>query len=169
MSEPGTEPVLRMSPSRPRLVVGVGILALLGIFVFEIALSGTFGLGPRLALLGLSSCAFLLAWRLWSAGQVTLEYSRGVLREAGDEGRTLARLDEIRAVDRGVFAFKPSNGFLLRLTKSAPGAWVPGVWWRRGRLIGVGGLIPANQTRAVAEWMDLALNDARRAGDRRET
>lgn len=161
--DPKTDPVLRMAPSRPRLLIGVGVLAALGALVIDIAVSGSFGLAARLAVLAVAAAAFLLAWRLWSAGRVALELDGGVLRETGGEGRVLARVAEIRAVDRGVFAFKPSNGFLLRLDAPAPGAWVPGVWWRRGRVVGVGGLIPARQTRLVAETIALELAQARGA------
>lgn len=61
------------------------------------------------------------------------------------------------SVDRGVFAFKPSNGFLVRTRDGAPAAWVPGIWWRRGRSIGIGGLIPAHQTKLVAEVLSVEL------------
>ena len=61
--------------------------------------------------------------------------SRGlVLSDAGlsdTEGRLVAALDKIEKVERGVFAFKPSNGFVLLLKSPMPRAWEPGLWWRR--------------------------------------
>jgi hypothetical protein len=40
----------------------------------------------------------------------------------------LARIDEIASLDRGTFAFKPSNGFLLRLSRKGTRVWRPGLW-----------------------------------------
>jgi len=66
-------------------------------------------------------------------------------------GRELARFEDIKKVDRSFFAFKPSNGFLLITTKKAPRVWAPGLWWRLGRYVGVGGITPAAQTKSMAE------------------
>lgn len=164
MAEQGARPVLRMVPSRPRLALGTGILCLLGGLVLEVAVTGAFGFGARLMLLALASAAFLLAYALWRTGRLTLELDKEGLREAGPEGRVVARLEEIRSVDRGVFAFKPSSGFVLSLKRSAPAAWSPGLWWRIGRRVGVGGLVPAWQTKVVAEaiTLELAREDAQR-------
>jgi hypothetical protein len=65
-------------------------------------------------------------------------------------------------VERGAFAFKPSNGFLVRLDKPLGRGWAPGLWWRLGRLLGVGGVTSASQSKAMAEILSLEL--ARRAG-----
>ncbi len=154
----GADPVLRMVPSRPRLVIAVAVLAALGLLLIEIAVTGSFGgISARLGLLAVASGAFLLAYTVWRTGRVSLELAAGTLRETGPEGRILARLEDIRGVDRGAFAFKPSNGFLLRLTTRGPAAWVPGLWWRRGRIVGVGGLVPAHQAKLVAEAISLEL------------
>ncbi|MEM9031633.1 MAG: hypothetical protein AAGB18_03220, partial [Pseudomonadota bacterium] len=101
--------------------------------------------------------AGLVARLIWQAGAVALVYEAGVLREEAPDGRVLASLGDIKGVDRGAFAFKPSNGFLLRLHDPGVRAWVPGVWWRSGRYLGVGGLLPASETRAVAEAISLGL------------
>lgn len=75
------------------------------------------------------------------------------------KGREIAKLDQIKSVDRGALAFKPSNGFLLRLD-SAPGhVWVPGLWWRLGRSIGVGGVTPAGATKFMGEMIATLLNE----------
>lgn len=79
-------------------------------------------------------------------------------------GRELARIDEIAGIDRGMFALKPSNGFTLKLAAPRPRAWAPGVWWRLGRRVGVGGVTSAAQARAMAEILTALL--AERAADR---
>ena len=77
-------------------------------------------------------------------------------------GVKIATWDEIAGIERGSFALKPSNGFGLRLRERAPRAWVPGIWWRIGRRVGVGGVLPPRPTRFMAE--DMALRLAERDG-----
>ncbi len=76
-------------------------------------------------------------------------------------GFVLARMDEIVAVDRGAFAFKPSNGFTLKLKNTKPRAWAPGLWWRFGRRVGVGGVTSAGQAKFMAEQIALRITAAR--------
>ncbi|WP_263741758.1 hypothetical protein [Defluviimonas sp. WL0050] len=67
------------------------------------------------------------------------------------DGTLVARLDQIESVERGIFAFKPSNGFVLRLKSAQPRVWAPGLWWRLGRRVGVGGVISGSEGRAMAD------------------
>jgi hypothetical protein len=69
----------------------------------------------------------------------------------------LARIDDVVAVDRGMFAIKPSNGFMLKLKTPAPRAWHPGLWWRLGRRLAVGGVTPGSQTRPVADIISVMI------------
>jgi hypothetical protein len=75
----------------------------------------------------------------------------------GKPGRVVAPLDQIAAVERGTFAMKPSNGFLLRLRTPASRVWAPGLWWRMGRRIGVGGVVSAPQAKAMAQIIEFRL------------
>jgi hypothetical protein len=65
----------------------------------------------------------------------------------------IAALGDIQSMDRGFFAFKPSNGFLLKLRRGAggPRVWRPGLWWRMGGRIGIGGMTPGNQTKFMSD------------------
>lgn len=80
-------------------------------------------------------------------------------RVVDTSGAELCRLDNIKSVERGAFAFKPSNGFLIRLKKPLPRAWSLGVWWRFGRSIGVGGVTPASEAKLMSELIALKLAD----------
>jgi hypothetical protein len=60
-------------------------------------------------------------------------------------------------VDRGTFAFKPSNGFLLRTETRQPRLWQPGLYWRTGRRIGVGGITRAAESKALADLIAIKL------------
>ena len=64
-------------------------------------------------------------------------------------GRLLTRIEDIHRVERGFLAFRPSHGFSLHLKTSQPRAWAPGLWWRFGRPIGVGGVISGAQGRVL--------------------
>ena len=72
-------------------------------------------------------------------------------------GTRLAAWEEIRTVERGSFALKPSNGFALDLHTPGGRAWLPGIWWRIGRRVGVGGVLPARPTRFMGEQIALRL------------
>jgi hypothetical protein len=99
----------------------------------------------------------LQAERLRRATQLIIELTDTDLRDSS--GTVLARIDEIRSVERGVFAFKPSNGFTLVLNNKKPRAWLPGLWWRFGRRVGVGGVTNAGQSKFMAERISIMLKD----------
>lgn len=141
---------LTLTPSPARRVAaslmigGLGILLLwLGATVADLA----FGWKVLLAVMGIA--AFYMALQVWQATARHLVLEEEVLRD--DAGRVICALSDIAAVDRGTFAFKPSNGFLIRLKTPGPRAWAPGLWWRFGRRIGVGGVTPAGQGKAMAD------------------
>ncbi|SFR43667.1 hypothetical protein SAMN04488005_1937 [Yoonia tamlensis] len=90
---------------------------------------------------------------------LSIELTETELRASN--GFVLARMDEIIAVDRGAFAFKPSNGFTLKLKEKKPRSWAPGLWWRYGRRIGVGGVTSAGQAKFMAEQIALRITAAR--------
>lgn len=87
-----------------------------------------------------------------SAGKATAEGLQ--LRDSGiytDAGELLVRIDDIRKIHRGVFAVKPSNGFLLRLKSRHKKGWAPGLWWRFGAIMGIGGVTSKIQAEVMAE------------------
>lgn len=149
--------VARLYPSAARRVLAAGVLGVLGVILVWVAMAHPpQGLGWRLFLLVLG--AFIL-WgmvRMWQATALGLELTGEELRDT--EGRVIARLDEMQAVSRGVFAFKPSNGFLVTTRQNGPAAWAPGLWWRMGRRIGVGGVTGRAEARFMADVLDELLS-----------
>ena len=103
-----------------------------------------------LALAGLAAVALGDVMRRATAHG--LELTRHALRDS--RGRVLAEVEQIVRVHRGVFAFKPSNGFKLTLARAHDAAWMPGIWWRFGRQLGVGGVIPGTQAKYMAEVLE---------------
>lgn len=144
-------PVLaRLHVSPVRRAVGLALLVAIGGFLVWVA----FARPPeapvwRLFLLVAGAGALWLAEAMRRATQGRLELTREALRDSS--GRVLARVDEIRAVERGAFAFKPSGGFLLKLSAAHGAAWRPGLWWRLGRRVGVGGVTVGNEAKYMAE------------------
>ena len=159
----------QIPPSAPRRALGVGMLGALGLLLALVAVAQPSGApGWRLLLLAAAAGAAWLALRMWRASGRGLVLSEAGLREAGPDGRWLAPIETVEAVERGSFAFKPSNGFLLRTREPGPGAWAPGVWWRVGRRVGVGGVLRAAEARAAADMLQAILtsNSASRTAGR---
>jgi hypothetical protein len=152
-----TEPIATLTVSTPRRYIAVAMLVSLGTLLLWLAMAhppAEFGL--RLFLLGLGGVMLFFTTRLWQATERHL-----VLTEAGlfdDTGRQLAAMDNIVSAERGFLAFKPSNGFVIRLKKAEGRAWAPGLWWRVGRRVGVGGVTGAAQSRVMAELLAMRLS-----------
>lgn len=148
-TEAGAE-LARLDASQPRRVIGVGVqIALAGLMVVVAVGLGRDQMALRLLLLvlgGLVAYGAVLTWRATAVGLVLTE---AALRDGN--GRLLAEVPNMREVSRGAFAIKPSHGFSLVLHKGAGFAWVPGMWWRVGKRVGVGGVTPAQPAKYMAE------------------
>jgi hypothetical protein len=134
-----------------RRLIGLTSLGFLGLFLIYIAFTTSPGLGWQLFLLLLGGGAIWMADLMRRSTAGAIELTGSVLRDT--DGTVIARIEDIEHIDRGVFVFKPSNGFLLR-TKRGTGAetiWRPGLWWRIGRRVGVGGMTPGSQTKFMSE------------------
>ncbi|MDO9526284.1 MAG: hypothetical protein Q7J57_12255, partial [Gemmobacter sp.] len=155
-------PILfRLQATPLRRAVGTGsLLALGGFMVYLGTAFPPAGLAAKLALPGFGVLILWQATRLWRASAAALVLTEDELREDG--GRRLALMDDIETVARGTFAFKPSNGFLLTLRTPGERGWAPGLWWRVGRRIGVGGVISRYPGRQLADMIDQQIA-ARRA------
>lgn len=135
--------------SQGRRLLGMGSLLLLGVMLIYIAVVQSPAFEWRVFLLLLGVGTLWLADRMRRATSTRLELTETVLRDS--DGTVIALIDDIDGMDRGFFAFKPSNGFLLRTTSKQSNEWRPGLWWRVGRRIGVGGMTSASQTKVMSE------------------
>mgnify|MGYP005989020985 CR=1 FL=1 len=140
-----------------RRSIGLTALGFLGLFLIYLAFSSSPGLGWQAFLIVLGVLALWMAERMRRATASTIELTSKVIRDS--DGTILAHVADIENLDRGVFAFKPSNGFLLRVKRGSElgNAWRPGLWWRIGRRIGVGGMTPGNQTKYMAEIISILM------------
>lgn len=151
-----TDILADLVPSKARRVIAVAMISMLGVFLIYIALTPPDeSFAGRLILLGVGAAMLFLADRVWRATALGV-----VLTEAGltdTEGRAICALDDVVKVERGAFAFKPSNGFMLRVKTPMPRAWAPGLWWRFGTRVGIGGVSNSSQAKAMADFIALKL------------
>ena len=147
---PDPTPIQILRPQPARRVLAFGMQMALGVLVLWIALTTPpEGLVWRAFLVVLGLAALWLGLRGWTGGATGIVLDEGGLRT--EDGRPIAPLSDIARVERGTFAFKPSNGFVLRLTRPLPRAWTPGLWWRVGRRVGVGGVTGGAEGRMMAD------------------
>lgn len=145
-----SEILASVKPSYMRRSFGVAALVMLGALLIYIALTKPpASLGWVAFLLGFGGLMIFGAHAMWRASAHDLILTREALM-SGD-GRVVAKVADIRSADRSLFAFKPSNGFLLRLNVAEGRAWAPGIWWRVGRRVGVGGVTTASEAKFMAE------------------
>jgi hypothetical protein len=111
----------------------------------------------KVFLLGVGALALLAAYRVWTSTSRDILLTPDDIREEG--GRVLCRIEDIDHVQRGAFAFKPSNGFVVVLKDTVPRerSWAPGLWWRIGRRIGVGGVTSAGAGKAMADVLSARI------------
>ncbi|MGS4943838.1 hypothetical protein ACVDG3_00035 [Meridianimarinicoccus sp. RP-17] len=153
------QPVIcTLSPSPVRRVTATVTLAGVALLLLWVVLATPpQHPGWLLFLLGTGAGMLWLSVRLWQATDRRIILTRAGLFDSN--GTCIAPLEQIVEVDRGVFAFKPSGGFVLRLTHAPGRAWAPGLWWRLGRKLGVGGVTGNAQGRAMAEMIAIVLSD----------
>jgi hypothetical protein len=146
-----TEQVLaRLDPSQPRRVMGVVVQVALGCVLVSLALGfPREQMALRLLLVAMGGLVFFGTYLTWRATATGLVLTATALRD--DSGRLLAEVANVREVSRGAFALKPSHGFSLVLYQGMGFAWVPGLWWRVGKRVGIGGVTPSQPARYMAE------------------
>lgn len=152
------EVLAHVQASVVRRWVGVAMLACVGIALIYVAVTAPPVFGWQVFLIVFGGLIIGFAEKVRRVTEHGLELTETELRDT--QGTVLALITDIEGLDRGFFAFKPSNGFLIRTKTPGTRAWRPGMWWRFGRRIGIGGVMPASQTKMMAEA--LAFTIARR-------
>ncbi len=146
----------RIKASGSRRVIGAGAMVGLGALMLYLA----FVAPPEnpLWLIFLIGCGLFALWvsqMLWQATAREIILTEQELIDS--EGDVLARIDQIEKVDRGAFAMKPSNGFIIFLKEPMPRAWHPGLWWRLGKRVAIGGVTSGAETKPVADIITLRI------------
>ncbi|MGB0498857.1 MAG: hypothetical protein ACPGID_11005 [Rubricella sp.] len=150
-----------MTPSPARVFLGAGSIAAIGALMVFAGFTARDASPLHLFLLfGIALLCLWQAKRMWDASRRSIHLTEGGLYL--DTGEALAPMDEVERIERSIFAFKPSGGFLLVMRNKAPRASMAGLFWRRGRRIGIGGTTPGWQGRAAADLIEAIL--LRRSG-----
>lgn len=150
------EILARITASPVRRWFGVCVLLALALAVLSIAFTPEeVALTRRLplTLLGLAVAGAGLA--LYRATALALELTPQGLRDSS--GRMIAPMEQILGVDRGTFAFKPSNGFVLKLGAKYGLVLRPGLYWRIGKRAGIGGVLQGAETKQMADIIAVIL------------
>jgi hypothetical protein len=146
----------RIRASAPRRVIGVSVMSLLGALVLYVGMAvPPQNLLWQIFLLVAGVSALLVAQLMWRATALDLVLTKEALTDTA--GEELARLDNIARVERSAFAMKPSNGFLIVLKSPEKTVWRPGLWWRMGRRVAIGGVTAGSQTKPVADMILMRL------------
>ena len=154
-----TDPTIELKASPPRRFIAAFVLFVTGALLLWIAMtSPPASVGWLIFLLVIGGVILWAAMRLWQATASTMTLTDEALVDSS--GTVLCHIDNMRAVERGIFAFKPSNGFLIRMHKPVGKGWAPGMWWRFGTRLGVGGVTPSAQAKAMADIIALRLSGA---------
>ncbi len=143
------EVLIRISPSPFRRWIAILVFVALGFVLLWLAFQGAGDLIWQATFLALGLAAFWMSDVLRRSTQQEIELTRDEIRTS--DGRVLTSVANVRKVEKGAFAFKPSNGFLVRLKAPSGRGWAPGVWWQGGTFLGVGGVVSAGQAKAMAE------------------
>lgn len=154
---PNEEVIATLHTSVLRRVFAYGAVFALGALLVLLAFVQPPTFGWQIFLIVLGAGALVVAERMRRATMLGLVLTEDDLRDTA--GNVLTTMDNIRSVDRGAFAFKPSNGFVLRLRDSMPRHWAPGLWWRFSTRIGVGGVTPSGPAKYMAEQIALRIAD----------
>lgn len=144
--------IARIYPSAARRWFGAVTLAILGLLLVWTSLAyPSSNFIWTLILLGFGG---ICIWGAYAAYQATgrgIELTREGLFDT--DGLVLARMEDVRSVVSGPLAFKPSNGFTVRLKTRQKFGWAPGLWWRMGRMVGVGGMTTGVEGKFMAEMI----------------
>lgn len=150
-----SDPVLAsLTASAPRRWTGTITLALLGFLLVYLAFSVPFGVSQIFLFLG-GIGVLVAASRLHTATQQVIELTKSELRV--QNGPVLAKVSNIAKVERGAFAFKPSNGFLVSLKVAGQRRWALGMYWSFSKRVGVGGVTGAPQTKVMSEALAVLI------------
>ncbi len=150
------EVLATIAPSAARRGLAVFFLGALGVTLIYLGFVGEgVGFVLKILFLALGAGALALADRVWRATGVSLLLTEDALVDS--TGRILCRTEDIEAIERSAFAFKPSNGFAVKLKRKTEPAYVPGLWWRYGQRLGVGGTVAKQEAKLMADIMALRL------------
>ena len=152
--------IAKLEASPVRRGLALFVMMLLGFLLLYLAITTYASFFHKVFLVVVVAAVFFMARAMQRGTSGHIE-----LRDTGlffENGRCLTLIDDITRVERGAFAFKPSNGFVVSLTQKTHRAWVPGLYWAFGTKIGIGGVTAPSDAKFMAD--SLAVLIAGRTG-----
>ncbi|RFP87318.1 hypothetical protein DZK27_11720 [Rhodobacteraceae bacterium 63075] len=151
---------IEMTVSPLRRGVGAGAVLLSGALLLGTALwDAPQSLLAQGLILLLGAALIWSGVRLWRDTEVSVRLVEDRLEES--TGELIVTLDQVEEVVRGHLAFRPSNGFSLKLREEAEPRWRMGLWWRAGKRAAFGGAASSVQTRQLADALEKRLGQER--------
>lgn len=152
--------IAMLAPSPFRRYFGIGGLAALGtIFAYVVMVTGLSSTLATITIVLAAVLSFVLAYRMFVATSDILQLKREGLFTTKNE--LVAQMDNIEKIELGIFVMKPSNGFLIVLKEPMDRRWQPGLWWRFGHRVGIGGVTSRPEGKAMADAMQILLQNIR--------
>lgn len=145
----------RIQASAGRAIFAYSVLFVLGALVIYATLMRPPAFGWLVFMLGFGVLMIWMAEKQRRAAKLEIILTADEVVDT--QGRVLARIEDVVSVSRGALALKPSNGFTLVTKAKGTRAYVPGMWWRIGRRVGIGGITGAGQTKFMAEQIALRI------------
>ncbi len=145
---------LRAAPARRYFAYGA--LLALGALMVYVAFVSAPSFGFRVMLIVFGAGILVMAERMRRATGMELRLLADGIYDSS--GTLVVAVDDIAKLDRGMFALKPSHGFVVTTKTKQPRAWAPGLWWRMGRRIGIGGVTPAGPAKFMAERLSMIMS-----------
>jgi len=154
-----SEIIATVMPSPVRRYAGLLMLTVLGGLLVYVALATPpASILWRAFLLGLGGLVLWLAEKMRRATMVGVVLTaEGLLTT---DGQLLVPVEQMVGVVRGSFSLKPSNGFSVLTKDRQARGWAPGLWWRFGKRVGVGGVTAASQAKFMSEVLAAMLAEA---------
>ena len=150
--------IVKIQPGKARRIFSAILLCLVALVMLNLVFTGSANSVVLKTILLSMSCVFL-----WQA-QTSLRSADAALVLTRDglfdgQGELICSISQIVSVDRGWFSLKPSNGFLIRLHEPAVRKWSPGLYWRIGTRLGVGGALSPAQTKELSDKLMLLVEE----------
>lgn len=150
------ETIIEIGASPLRRLLGAGALALICAILLWNGYQNFIKSGSGLLLMLFALAGYYAAWRFWQSSSIRLVLTPTELRDS--RGRLVANIADIVALQRDAFGIiKPTNGFVIATREKQPAAFIPGIWWRLGNRIGIGGLTGSGEGKAMAELLQELL------------
>ena len=149
--------IARLKASTVRRGFALFVMMLLGFLLLYLTATIDAGFVHKAFLVGIAAAVLWMARAMQRGTKGHIE-----LRASGlyfEDGRVLAAMDDILRVERGVFAFKPSNGFVVTLQNKTERAWIPGLYWKFGTRVGIGGVTAPSEAKFMSDSLAVLLEE----------